>query len=109
SETLRNQWIIPRMVRTQLGAARSPLTPYRALDAAAWLKDSKPDTRILGRLGLDKDRPVIFLRTEEAFAAYLMGKATDTAPVVLPIIRKLLRLQVDAQIVVSTSYDQQAP
>jgi predicted glycosyltransferase len=102
-------WIIPRSIWTELGANRNSLAPYRALDAAAWLKGFKPDPRIMPSLGLDRDRPVIFLRTEEAFAAYLMGKATDRAPVVLPIIKELLRRQVDAQIVVSTRYGLQAP
>lgn len=102
-------WIIPRSVWTELGANRGSLVPYRALDAAAWLKDFRPDPGVLPELGLDRDRPVILLRTEEAFAAYLMGKATDKAPVVIPIIKELLRSQVDAQIVVSTRYGLQAP
>ncbi len=102
-------WIIPKSVWTTLGANRNSLTPYRALDAAAWLKGFKPDSRVLPALGLDPDRPVIFLRTEEAFAAYLIGKATDKAPVVLPIIKELLKRRIDAQIVVSTRYGLQAP
>ncbi len=102
-------WIIPKSVWIELGANRNSLAPYRALDAAAWLKGFKPDPRVLPALGLDRDRPVIFLRTEEAFAAYLMGKATDKAPVVLPIIKELLKRRVDAQIVVSTRYGLQAP
>ena len=102
-------WIIPRNVWTELGANRKSLAPYRALDAAAWLKDFKPNPRVLPALGLDPDRPVVLLRTEEAFAAYLMGKATDRAPVVLPIIKELLKSRLDAQIVVSTRYGLQAP
>jgi uncharacterized protein len=102
-------WIIPRTIWEKLGANRNSLAPYRALDAAAWLKGFKPDPRILPTLGLDPDRPIIFLRTEEAFAAYLMDKATDKAPVVLPIIKELLKRRLDAQIVVSTRYGLQAP
>jgi len=102
-------WIIPRSVWTELGANRNSLVPYRALDAAAWLKGFKPNPRVLPALGLDRDRPVILLRTEEAFAAYLIGKATDRAPIVLPIIKELLKRRVEAQIVVSTRYGLQAP
>ncbi len=102
-------WIIPSRVWTELGANKNALAPYRALDAAAWLKDFKPNPRIQSELGLDPDRPIIFLRTEEEFAAYLMGRAKDTSPVILPIIKQLLKRQFDAQIVVSTRYGQQAP
>ncbi len=102
-------WIINRKVWTDLGARQDSLVPYRALDAAAWLKGFKPDNQIRRRLGLGEDRPVVLLRTEEAFASYLMGRARDNAPVVLPIIKELLNLNLGIQIVVSTRYGLQAP
>jgi len=60
-------------------------------------------------LKLKKDRPIVVFRTEEAFASYLMGKASDREPVVGPIIDWLLRRGLDCQVVVSTRYGMQAP
>jgi predicted glycosyltransferase len=102
-------WVIPRQAWLGLGAKPSSLASYRALDPAAWLKRYRPSPRTLRNLGLDKDRPLVVLRTEEAFAAYLMGRASDRFPVILPIIDRLLRLDLDLQLVVSTRYGQQAP
>jgi uncharacterized protein len=109
SKYLCYPWIIQRKVWTDLGATRDALIPYRALDPAAWLKNFKPNPQILQSLGLDKDKPIVFLRTEEAFASYLIGQARDSAPVVLPMIRELLKRKLEAQIVVSTRYGLQAP
>src|SRR5215467_8410358 len=54
SRRLCYPWIIKRRVWLNLGAKKDSLSPYRALDAAAWLKASRPDSRILDSLGLDK-------------------------------------------------------
>ena len=82
---------------------------YKGLDAAAWLKRHKPDPRILRQLILDKDRPIIVLRTEESFATYLEGKASDRRPVIGPVIDKILQMKLDVQMIVSTRYGEQAP
>ncbi|HET7404997.1 MAG TPA: DUF354 domain-containing protein [Candidatus Bathyarchaeia archaeon] len=102
-------WIIPRQVWLAFGAWNDGVFRYKALDAAAWIKRHKPDPAILRQLGLDLDRPIIVLRTEESFATYLEGKASDQRPVILPIIDRILRLKLDIQLVVSTRYGEQAP
>ncbi len=102
-------WVIPKKVWMDLGARRLSLVSYRALDPAAWLKKFKPNPKVLKSMGLDKDRPIVVLRTEEAFASYLMGKASDRAPVIAPIVEELFRLDLGIQIVVSTRYGLQAP
>jgi predicted glycosyltransferase len=79
------------------------------LDPAAWLKRHHPNDNVLRQLDLKKDRPIVVFRTEEAFASYLMGKASDKEPVVGPIIDELLRRRVECQVVVSTRYGMQAP
>jgi len=102
-------WIIPKKVWFSFGAWRDGVFQYKALDAAAWLKRQKPDPRILRNLGLDNDRPIIVLRTEESYATYLEGKASDRRPVIGPVIDRILRLKLDVQMVVSTRYGEQAP
>ena len=102
-------WIIGRSIWEEFGGPMRKVILYRALDPAAWLKRHHPNDRVLRQLGLKKDRPIVVFRTEEAFASYLMGKASDKEPVVGPIIDELLRRGVECQVVVSTRYGMQAP
>jgi len=102
-------WIFKKKTWSKLGAPRERIVTYRALDPAAWLKRHKSDPRILNKLGLDPEQPVVVLRTEEAFASYLMGRSSDSRPVVGPVIANLLRKDKELQILVSTRYGQQAP
>ena len=62
---------------------------YRALDPAAGLKRHHPQQECLKKLGLTGIRPIVVFRTEETFASYLMGKASDKEPVVGPVIDEL--------------------
>ncbi len=99
--------IIPKTAWTKFGIAGDRIIRYNALDVWAWLKDFKPDKRILKQLGLDKSRPIIVFRTEESFASYLLGKSLRT-PVLLPFIESLLRKRkVDFQAVVIPRYEAQ--
>ncbi len=102
-------WIIPSHVWKSFGARRDGIVPYRALDPAAWLKRRRPNTRVVSTLRLSSKKPIILLRTEEAFASYLAGRASDTAPVIGPVVREILRLGLKVQIIVSTRYGLQAP
>lgn len=102
-------WIIGRSVWRDFGGPMRRVVLYRALDPAAWLKRHRTNDHVLKHLGLTKDRPIVVFRTEEAFASYLMGKASDRDPVIVPIIDQLLRRKLDCQIVVSTRYGMQAP
>jgi len=102
-------WIIPRKVWLSFGARPDGIVSYRALDAAAWLKRFKPNPAVLKQLSLKREKPIIVLRTEESFASYLEGKASDSAPVIGPVTEEILRRKLDAQIVISTRYGRQAP
>jgi len=102
-------WIFRKETWSAFGAPKERIVTYRALDPAAWLKRYRPDPRILSKLGLDSQRPIVVLRTEEAFASYLMGRSSDSRPVVGPVIADLLRRDKGLQILVSTRYGQQAP
>jgi len=102
-------WIIRRNVWLSFGARPDGIVHYRALDAAAWLKRHKPNPAVLKQLNLKRDKPIIVLRTEESFASYLEGKASDAAPVIGPITEEILKRGLDAQIIISTRYGLQAP
>lgn len=102
-------WLIERRVWLSFGARPDGIATYRALDAAAWLKRHKPNPAVLKQLSLRRDSPIILLRTEESYASYLEGKASDRAPVIGPVVDEILKLELDAQIVISTRYGRQAP
>src|SRR6184192_1398842 len=95
-------WIIRRRVWLSFGAPPDGIVPYRALDAAAWLKRHKPNPAVLKQLSLKRDKPIILLRTEESYASYLEGKASDEAPVIGPVAEEILKIKLDAQVVIST-------
>jgi len=102
-------WIIRRRIWLSFGARPDGIVAYRALDAAAWLKRFKPNPGVLRQLSLRRNKPIIVLRTEESFASYLEGKASDSAPVIGPVTQEILRRKLDAQVVISTRYGRQAP
>ncbi len=102
-------WIIHRRVWLSLGAWPDGIVAYKALDAAAWLKRHKPNPAVLRQLSLTRDKPIIVLRTEESYASYLEGKASDETPVIGPVAEEILKLKLDAQVVISTRYGRQAP
>jgi predicted glycosyltransferase len=102
-------WIIRRKVWLSFGAWPDGIVTYKALDAAAWLKRYNPNPAVLKQLSLKRDKPIIVLRTEESFASYLEGKASDSAPVIGPVTEEILRRKLDAQVVISTRYGRQAP
>jgi len=60
----------------------------------------------LTHLGLDKSRPILTFRTEEAFAAYLLGKTART-PILVPVIKQLVRKFPNCQAVIVPRYETQ--
>jgi len=102
-------WIIKPSVWKNFGGPMKKVVPYRALDPVAWLKRHRPNKNVLSQLGLRRKPPIVLLRTEEAFASYLIGKASDREPVIVPIISQILKKKIDCQIVISTRYGMQAP
>ncbi len=101
-------WVIPKREWIGFGIASESVIPYRAIDPIVWLREFKPDAAILDELGLDKSKPLIVCRTEEAFAAYLLGLVSDERPVILSIIKSILDQTKDVQIVAIPRYGKQA-
>jgi len=98
--------IIPKTVWTRFGIQQNRIIQYKALDAWAWLKDFKPDKKVLTQMGLEKSRPIVAFRTEESFASYLLEKTSKTT-LLLPLIESLLKSNVDFQAVVMPRYETQ--
>lgn len=107
SKKLLTSKMIPIEAWTKFGISMDSIVQYDALDAWAWLKDFKPNEKILADLALDETKPILTFRTEETFAAYLLHRA-QKIPVVASTIQKLLKTSKDFQVVVIPRYEKQA-
>jgi len=106
SKLLFTPKVIPKREWMRFGIASGNIVQYNALDPWVWLKDFKPDARILDELGLDESRPIITFRTEESFAAYLLGKTSGISTIV-PILKRIMKEERDLQIVIVPRYEEQ--
>jgi len=98
--------IIPKRIWTKYGISMEKIKQYDALDPWAWLKDFAPDESLLHEFGLSPSKPILTFRTEEEFAAYLIGK-TGGKTGVIPMIKRILRERDDIQIVAVPRYIEQ--
>jgi predicted glycosyltransferase len=106
SERLLTPKMIPKKAWTRFGIPEESIVQYNALDPWVWLKDFKLDTRILQQLGLDESKPILTFRTEETFAAYLLGKTQEKTSVI-GIIEELIEASEPVQIVAVPRYKEQ--
>jgi len=83
--------LISKRVWQKLGASREMIIQYNALDPMGWLRTFIPNPAILSELNLDVSEPVVVLRLEEAFAAYLLGRVPEQESVTIPIINVPLK------------------
>jgi predicted glycosyltransferase len=100
--------VIPIKEWIKLGASNGNIVQYNALDPLIWLKSFVPSPSVLHDLGIIKTKPILVFRLEEAFAAYLLDKASWKESVVTPMIIHLLEKYGDKiQIVALPRYKQQ--
>jgi len=107
SERLLTPKVIPKKAWVKYGIAPEKIVQYNALDPWVWLRDFKPDARVLQDLRLDRTRPILTLRTEETYAAYLLGKTQERTSII-PLIEDVLKEGGNLQIVALPRYDEQA-
>jgi len=106
SKRLLTPKVIPKKAWVKFGISADRIVQFNALDAWAWLRVLKPNEGVLKQLGLDRSKPILTFRTEETFAAYLLGK-TSEKPLIIPIIERLLKASKDFQMVVIPRYEEQ--
>jgi predicted glycosyltransferase len=107
SETLLTPEVIPKKAWLPYGITSERIVQYNALDPYVWLKDFKPDENVIEELGIDEARPIITLRSAETFAAYLADDSARGRSLILKVIRGLLKMKDDAQVVVIPRYHDQ--
>ncbi|MHA1470642.1 MAG: DUF354 domain-containing protein [Candidatus Asgardarchaeia archaeon] len=85
------------------GISIRDIITYNAIDQAAWLKEFKPDRRVLDTIGLLEDKPILTIREAETWASYYPENET----IITSIIRKLIKTFNYAQIVIVPRYQEQ--
>lgn len=76
SQKLFTPWVIP--VQAWLyGAAPRDVVRYKALDPIIWLSSYKSSKEAFDGLKLDRNKPILVVRTPEEFAAYLTEKVIN--------------------------------
>jgi predicted glycosyltransferase len=98
--------MIPKKAWTKYGISSDRITQYNALDPWVWLKDFKPDSKILKDLGLEESKPIVTLRTEESFASYLLGKS-PAETIITILMEQILRKRANIQVVAVPRYEGQ--
>ena len=97
---------IPKNAWTKFGIKEDKIVQYNAIDPWIWLKDFKPDKKILKQLGLETTNPIVVFRAEESFASYLLGVASES-PSWTTLLESLLKSNFSFQAVIIPRYDAQ--
>jgi predicted glycosyltransferase len=96
---------IPRDAWQRYGVTSSSIIRYKALDPVVWIRAYAPGPDIRRSLGLDEGKPIVVLRTEEEYAAYLFHPHRSGKSIVTGLARPLREL--GAQVVVLPRYEKQ--
>jgi predicted glycosyltransferase len=96
--------MIPKEDWLRFGISSEEIIQYNALDPYVWIRDAKPDPKMLHRLDLEPDSKIVTLRLEESFAAYLMNRSGDWRNLGPRILEELLKRGCEARIVVLPRY-----
>lgn len=98
--------LIPKNTWTKFGIKPDKIIQYNAIDPWIWLKDLKPNRKILEQLGLETSKPIVVFRAEESFASYLLRKAPESASWA-SLLESLLNSGSSFQAVIIPRYDTQ--
>jgi len=104
SNRLFTPWIIPKKAWTGYGISANNITTYKAIDPVVWIKGLRPDRKVLKDLDLDKDKPIVTIRPEETYAAYLIQEGIGQRSITEDVVNNLLDVDKDLQIVIVSRY-----
>jgi len=89
----------------QFGISADKIIRYDAVDAVAWIKYLQPNPQILEEVNINRENPIIVLRPEETFAAYVLDFSIKE-PVIFPTIRAILDNFPKVQIIALPRYEE---
>jgi hypothetical protein len=107
SKRLFTPWIIPKDVWTRFGISNERIITYRAIDPVVWIRGFRPNERVLKELNLKKDNPIVTVRPEETYAAYMLQENVGQRSVTEDVVQNLLKFGKDLQIVIVGRYDKE--
>lgn len=96
---------VPKSAWKRYGILSSDIVRYNALDPAVWIRAYAPAPDPRQALGLDEEKPVVVLRTEEEYASYLLQGQRRMRSFVSQLARPLREL--GAQVVLLPRYQEQ--
>jgi len=108
SERLFTPAVIPKKEWLGYGISAAKIVQYDALDPIVWLRNFRPDRRILVKDGIKSRRKLVTVRLEESSAAYLLARKRERSMNTVSAIREMLRKELEADIVALPRYDYQA-
>jgi len=108
SERLFTPAVIPKKEWLGYGISAAKIVQYDALDPIVWLRNLRPDRRILVKDGIKSQRKLVTIRLEESSAAYLLARKRERSMNTVSAIREMLRKELEADIVALPRYDYQA-
>ena len=108
SERLFTPAVIPKKEWLGYGISAAKIVQYDALDPIVWLRNFRPDRRILVQDGIKSQRKIVTVRLEESSAAYLIARKRERLLNTVSAIREMLRKKLEADIVALPRYDYQA-
>jgi predicted glycosyltransferase len=83
---------VPKSAWKRYGIPPSNIVRYNALDPAVWIRAYAPGPDPRQALGLDEEKPVVVLRTEEEYASYLLQGQRRMRSIVSQLARPLREL-----------------
>lgn len=96
---------VPKGAWKRYGIASSRIVQYNALDPAVWIRAYAPGADPRQALGLDEEKPIVVLRTEEEYASYLLQSRGLTRSIISQLTHPLREL--GAQVVLLPRYKNQ--
>ena len=105
SRYLFSPWVIPKKAWTKYGIQQNSIYQYKGLDVVAWIRNFKPNEKVMDELGLDINKKIVVIRALEVYAAYVMNHKKDpTVCIVRGILHSTFK---NTQIVVLPRYESQ--
>ncbi len=105
---LSEKLISPKMIHkdnwTRYGINKEKIVQYNALDPWVWLKDFNPDYKILDKIGLNENHPIVTIRLAEEYASYLLGNKSEKNISMEKLAKKLTSENKDIQVVIIPRY-----
>ncbi|MCD6380785.1 MAG: DUF354 domain-containing protein [Candidatus Odinarchaeota archaeon] len=103
SRKLITSKFIPLKEWLKFGIKKEDVVRYKAIDQYAWIKDFKPDPKVLERLGLGIDEDIVVIREIESFASYVNSEELKSLEIAKEIVNKMA----DVKIIVVPRYEEQ--